>query len=251
MVNVPITISAKNLGQLSLPTFCRRCFWIKLKAGANIPFQIFPGIFSSIDSYSKKMIDGWFDRHAACPTWLRGTEVVGYENPPHYSRFEYYDKESAVTLRGSPDALFIKTDRSYMIADYKTARHSAAQDALLPLYETQLNAYALIGLSMGMRISELALIYTEPVTSDEMTKSDEHHRNDGFVLKFSFAIRKVTLAPESVKPLLRTVREIANLERPPPRTEGCKDCRHLKGLVAILIAPRNSKGHTSSRIRKR
>jgi hypothetical protein len=30
--------------------FCPRCFWISRRA--RLPWQIFPGIFSSIDSYS-------------------------------------------------------------------------------------------------------------------------------------------------------------------------------------------------------
>ena len=56
-----IRISAKNLGQLVLDDFCPRCFWLKLKLGFKLPFQIFPGIFSTIDSYSKKITWQYFD----------------------------------------------------------------------------------------------------------------------------------------------------------------------------------------------
>ena len=45
----PITIAAKNLGGLAMPGFCARCFWIHMHA-EGIPYQIFPGIFSSIDA---------------------------------------------------------------------------------------------------------------------------------------------------------------------------------------------------------
>jgi hypothetical protein len=44
----PITISAKNLGAVAMPDFCPRCFWITMHA-EGIPYQIFPGIFSSIE----------------------------------------------------------------------------------------------------------------------------------------------------------------------------------------------------------
>jgi len=44
-----LRISAKNLGELALSDFCPRCFWLKLHA-KRLPFQIFPGIFSSIDA---------------------------------------------------------------------------------------------------------------------------------------------------------------------------------------------------------
>jgi len=40
-------ISAKNLGELVLSDFWPRCFWLKLNT-RQLPFQIFPGIFSLI-----------------------------------------------------------------------------------------------------------------------------------------------------------------------------------------------------------
>ncbi len=46
----PITISAKNLGALAMRNFCPRYFWIGMHMD-RLPYQIFPGIFSSIDSY--------------------------------------------------------------------------------------------------------------------------------------------------------------------------------------------------------
>ena len=38
-------ISGKDLGQLALPSFCPRCFWIGRKAPMGLPYQMFPGIF--------------------------------------------------------------------------------------------------------------------------------------------------------------------------------------------------------------
>jgi len=55
----PLRISAKNIGALALPDFCPRCFWLKLKARNRLPFQIFPGIFSSIDAYTKRVVHAW------------------------------------------------------------------------------------------------------------------------------------------------------------------------------------------------
>jgi len=48
-------ISAKSLGALALPEFCPRCFWLKTRV-RHLPFQIFPGIFSSIDAYTKRVV---------------------------------------------------------------------------------------------------------------------------------------------------------------------------------------------------
>ena len=51
-----LRISAKNLGAFALPGFCPRCFWLQLRVENRLPFQIFPGIFSSIDAYTKRVV---------------------------------------------------------------------------------------------------------------------------------------------------------------------------------------------------
>ena len=169
----PITISAKNLGGVAMPGFCPRCFWIQVHA-AGIPYQIFPGIFSSIDSYGKRLVHGWFDRHQCAPPWLAGLgNVTGYINPPHYTKFCIHERESNVVLRGTPDGILVMQDRSHWIVDYKTAKFTQHQDELFSMYEVQLNAYAVIGEQKGVApVSGLALIYTEPVTDDDTVKKD-------------------------------------------------------------------------------
>jgi hypothetical protein len=65
-----LRISAKNLGALALPDFCPRCFWLKSRTKV-LPFQIFPGIFSSIDSYTKRVVHAWIDANGNAPFGLR------------------------------------------------------------------------------------------------------------------------------------------------------------------------------------
>ena len=65
-----IRISAKSLGQLALADCCPKCFYIKLKLNNRMPFQIFPGIFSSIDSYSKKVTWQYVEKHKKVPSWF-------------------------------------------------------------------------------------------------------------------------------------------------------------------------------------
>jgi len=117
-------ISAKNLGKLALDSFCPRCFWIQLHTGfSKLPYQVFPGIFSSLDSYNKKIVKSWFDQNAELPKWLSGfSEVVEWINPPHFSKFKYYDPETDILLTGEADGIFRKSDGSYIIADFKTAK---------------------------------------------------------------------------------------------------------------------------------
>ena len=230
----PIIISAKNLGGVAMPSFCPRCFWIQRHA-EGLPYQIFPGIFSSIDSYGKRLVHGWFDRHKSAPPWLKDLGgVKGYRNPPHYSKFGIVDRASNVVLRGTPDGILVMEDGSHLIVDYKTAKYTAHQDELFPMYEVQLNAYAVIGEQKGFApVSGLALVYTEPVTDDATVKEDSNQTDTGFRLEFSAHVRPVELSPEKIPPLLALVREIYDQKRPPKSRDGCKDCVLLQNLIEL------------------
>ena len=230
-----IRISAKNLGALALPDFCQRCFWIRMHVQDKLPYQIFPGIFSSIDSYGKRLVHGWFDRHRTPPAWLSSLgDIRGYVNPPHYSKFFVLDSETSVLLSGTPDGILVLRNESHLIVDYKTAKFTEHQDSLFPMYEVQLNAYAYIGERCGLSpVSGLALVYTEPVTDEESASKDTNVTDDGFVLEFSSHILPVTLHSDMIPSLLLTVRDTYELEHPPARSQACKDCILLDKLISV------------------
>ncbi len=70
MKNEQIRISAKTLGYLlTMPNSCPRCAWLKLKC--DLPYQIFPGVFLSIDSYTKKITWSHYERDNRPPNWLK------------------------------------------------------------------------------------------------------------------------------------------------------------------------------------
>jgi hypothetical protein len=120
-----LRVSGKDLGSMALAEHCPRCFWAQRHAPYGLPFQIFPGIFSSIDSYTKKVVHEWFDASGA-PTWLGSLgPLSGYQEPPHFSKFQVRDPDTGVLLTGAPDAIFTKPDGSLIIADYKTSREPA------------------------------------------------------------------------------------------------------------------------------
>lgn len=217
-----------------MPDFCPRCFWIEMHA-EGLPYQIFPGIFSSIDSYGKRLVHGWFDRHQCAPPWLAALgDLQGYREPPHYSKFRVESRETNIVLRGTPDGILVRRDGSYLIVDYKTAKFTAHQDVLLPMYDTQLNAYAFIAEPYGFSpVSGLALVYTEPVTDSAAVVNESHLTEAGFVMEFSAHIVPVELKPKTIPPLLAKVREIYDLKRPPKSSAGCKDCTLLKNLIEL------------------
>lgn len=230
-----IRISAKNLGEVALPEFCPRCFWIKLRLKNRLPYQIFPGVFSTIDSYNKRIVHSWFDRYHRAPDWMAGLgPLTGYRDPPHHSKFGLVDDEHRIHLTGSPDGVFIRLDGSHLIVDYKTSRYTGNQDKLFPMYEAQLNAYALIGEHNGLApVSGLALLYMEPVSDDAAAHDEGSHRADGFILGFTANIHPVAQDSARIGQLMARTRAIYELAESPAARPGCKNCKLLDELVSV------------------
>ncbi|MFH1032626.1 MAG: PD-(D/E)XK nuclease family protein [Chloroflexota bacterium] len=207
-----------------------------MKLSNKLPFQIFPGIFNSIDLYTKDVIHSFFDMNGKFPIWLEELgEIVNYQKPPHYSKFNILDEENNILLTGTPDAIFQKKDGSYLIADYKTAKYTETQDALLPIYEVQLNGYAVIGNKRGLNpVTDLALIYFEPVTQHEAACDSTNCSDNGFLMHFHAYIKKVELNPTKITKLLSATRELFDLEGPPNGREGCNDCGLLDRMLGLL-----------------
>ncbi|MFC1462144.1 hypothetical protein ACFLQU_00930 [Verrucomicrobiota bacterium] len=227
-------ISAKNLGYLSLPDTCPRCFWAKCHL--KLPYQIFPGIFSSLDSYQKKIIGGYFNTHNSIPAWLSSVGQVKEILPSfHHSKFCHYDEETRITLSGVPDDIFGMADGTLKIIDYKTAKYSGHQDSLFPVYRTQINGYALISEEIGLgKVAGLYLIYFEPVTDIAAEDIDNLINDGGFLMQFEAKILPVDLNRDLVPPLLKQARAIYDMHEPPEGRDGCKDCRLVGEMVGSV-----------------
>lgn len=232
-----ITISAKNLGALALPDCCPRCFWLKLKVGHRLPFSFFPGIFASIDAYTKKVVDNYFAANGAPPPWLAELgDIVESVEPPHWKHFDLRVERYDIVVRGVSDAIFVRRGRKLVIVDYKTARFTDAQDDLLPMYAVQLNVYGMIAEALGMgSVDGLALVYLEPETDDVAAR-----RGCGVQgLKLGFTARVVPVAINlgGVDVLLEKTRHLFDMASPPPSTAGCQNCERLTALTKCLRPP--------------
>lgn len=238
----PLRISGKNLGQISLDSFCPRCFWLRLHCENRLPFAIFPGIFSTIDSMTKKVTAAHFAKHGKAPAWFEELgDIIEIVPSPHHSKFCWADSATGIVLSGAMDDVVRKRDGSLVILDYKTGKFSKTQDALLPMYQVQLNSYAVICEKTGTgSVSGLALIYYEPVTDVDADDVDSVVSADGFAMRFNAKILPVLLEPDSILPLLARVREIYDLQHPPTGKAGCKDCRSLEELLALSNSPLSS-----------
>jgi len=212
-------ISAKDLGGLALTDFCPRCFWLERYFGR--PPSIFPGIFSTLDSLSKRSVRRSFFERNHHPDWLPIQNVKRHIEPPKIS---VPVPEYNWILTGNPDDIFQLNDDSYHIVDYKTAKFTPKQDTLFPMYEVQLNAYAYASLHYGFHpVSKLSLIYCEP---QENLDTDLD-----FKLSFTTHVSEVDFKPNIIPTLLEKARKILESKNPPaPRLDCGKICAWVEKI---------------------
>jgi len=236
----PLKISAKNLGAVALADFCPRCYWIKLKTSHKLPWQTFPGIFSSIDSYTKHcihyMIDSLNPKNSmqySTPAWMKEIgNVVKYLPVPHYSKNQYFDPRSNITLSGAPDDLWILDDGALVIPDFKTAKHTETQDKLFPLYEVQENVYNILMTQDTKVDAKLFLVYMEPDTA--AVSACNNIIANGFSMCFNAKVVPVATDKSIVRHALSTTRDIIEMQNPPDSRIGCKECLALENLINLL-----------------
>jgi len=239
-----VTIPARVLGQIKMPDFCERCYWVQLHYGkAEFPFHIpMPGIFGSLDAYGKNLIHTYFDAHGTLPPWFPSVgQPQGYLSGSdlHHSKFYLDDPATNIHLTGTPDDVFRLADGSYHVVDYKTTKITKTQDKLLPLYEVQLNVYAYIARLRGYTpMSAISLIYMEPQTAVSPANVGALMTNADYRMDFKAARKPVTVQGDVfVLDLLKEARRIYDLASPPPCPGGCENCQRLDDLVAVAGTP--------------
>ena len=228
-------ISAKNLGILALPDCCERCFWMRARLGWKSPWSIMPGIFSSIDGFSRRAILASYETNGHFPPWIAGrwAEVRPLKSP-HHSTFRLRDPETGVVLTGIPDLMLGLPNDRLAILDLKTARYSKHQDALLPMYQTQLNGYALIAEGLGMgTVEALGLIYGEPPPNNDNKGLEALVSDQGFSMPFKTTAEPIALDRALIPPLLRRAKTLLEMENPPDGREGCNECRLVGEMARI------------------
>lgn len=232
------SLSARALGSLALPDACERCFWLHQKIGT--PSMLFPGIFSSIDSYSKKVVQAALEWHQHLPHWfeqfgLRGDPL----QPTHYSWFKINTGHGSLQLNGMPDEILHTPDGSLIIIDYKTARFKP-DDPLRPLYEVQLNVYARIaenlaqpraGYPFPCRVQALGLLYYDPLT-DKV--SPEKLNTRGFLMEFHAYWVSIDRCDARIDELLARAWHILSQPTPPMGNPNCKTCQAYQAIAKAL-----------------
>jgi hypothetical protein len=214
-MNDTLRISAKALGELAMPNFDPQVFWVKSRARFKTPFNIFPGIFSTLDKHQKSITIKSKELTGSWPTWIG--DVKEYVSCPHWSTFNFTDEETGIIVSGAMDECFRLQDDSLLISDNKLAMHTGRQDDLMPMYEVQLNAYADICERTDLGVaSRLQLVYHEPMVefaSDDVFK--KLFFSDRYMLRFKPKVVEIKRDRSLVPGLLKKAKGIISLAKPP------------------------------------
>jgi PD-(D/E)XK nuclease superfamily len=210
--------------------------YVKMSVDRRLPFQTFPGIFASFDSLNKKMVEKHFDVFGYAPTCFEGIPAsVGYEKA---EMTEVQDDTTGIHVKGQPDAVFKLKGGKIAIIDYKTARYTAGQDHLLPMYNVQLNVYNYLRVVSGQSPADkLFLIYLEPETRREDGEYHKYLTDTGYHLDFSAKVVELELRDDEYVPaLLKRLKKLCLLKSAPSGIEDCKECKLLDQLVRVMDA---------------
>jgi CRISPR/Cas system-associated exonuclease Cas4 (RecB family) len=225
-------IGVKELGNLAKADFCPRCFWYEKHFG---PFPgFFPGVFNVIDRNLKNSVWLRWKKERKLPEWLKVENVdrvltvdsIGVVEKRHGQKYLVAQhKKTGLILRGAPDLILKLKDNTLHIIDFKTSQFKE-EDQFFPMYEVQLNGYAL--LATKMKVSKLSLVYFNP--TNEIP--DEIFTNDNFMLRFGPKIVSVEIKTGLVTELLIKAKEILDLKEPPPPRENCRGtCFYIDKII--------------------
>ena len=79
----------------------------------------------------------------------------------------------------------------------------------------------------------MALIYTEPATSDDEATAESSRREDGFAMGFVANVIPVGLNTSIIPPLLAKAREVCDFDLKPLGRRNCRNCRLLSELLDV------------------
>jgi CRISPR/Cas system-associated exonuclease Cas4 (RecB family) len=233
-----MNISVSRLAVVARPNFCPRCFWIKLKMGWELPFVMpMPGVFRDIDRHVKNVVRTHYEQKGVLPQWFPYLgEVTKLEKDPKWRDFHFTHSQLGITFRGEMDEILQLDGYGYHIVDYKTARYTAAQGELFPMFEAQLNAYAYIAECGGffLPVIGLSLVYLEPDTDFQLTPGLIERSSDRLMLGFAPQVKTIVIKPASfIEGLLQKAADIAGLPEPPKPISRCQNCQLVERLAEI------------------
>ena len=218
-----VKIPAKQLGWLKMEDFCPRCVWLTHRhpiPQSSVYYTAMSRFFNQFEDFVQQSVRQGMNQTGNIPSWLSMALQTAFPSMPPVRRMlnptTWTVRVGEGLLTGKPDVIWELADGTWLIADYKLTQPSTRFN---PLYETQLNAYALMAKRLQkLAVSRLALIYFEP---DERLSSPTAN----LTLPMRCTVQPVPVWDESeVEALVREMVELLSQPQPPSPKPGCQRC---------------------------
>ncbi len=229
-----LTISATKLAKLALDDVCERCWWLEQQI--KLPYQSFPGVFSTLDKASKLCLEHWVMTRGLTPPWMsQFSTFKTLIKPPHFTKFGF--THGGLHVRGVADAIVLLEDDTLLIPDFKTAIFTEAQERMVPVYAAQLNCYAMAAENQAIGdVSQIAIVYCQPQAAGEEMDID---RVSGFGVHFQALAMPVHRNDERIKQMCDRAAGILSQDKPPTPYLQCEECPRVEHMYNILTGGSN------------
>lgn len=226
----PLTISARNAGQVALEKYCPRCAWYLLHL-KKFPFQFgMPGVMFYLEQVEKSYIFAYLDQHHHLPKEF-GPFATCTEPVEFPFRMSAKHKESGVIVTAQADMMLRNQDGTIALLDLKTAKSDGGGKVFHPQYAIQCVGYSWV--TQEAKIGEVGsagLVFCE-IQHDEFKEAPlDYSTKGGITVPFKFTVHPVELDYERFAKCLKEMARIWHEPRPPKGSENCKDCVLLNRL---------------------
>jgi hypothetical protein len=215
------------------PDFCPACFCFSVGLGFRPPFDMpMPGIMHNLDRFEKLLVQAQFRVKGIAPKWLSSLGCVEPVAFPAKMVMEF--PKYGLTLVGMPDEVFVDSDGSLILVDYKTAKCKGDDDPFMACYKTQLLGYTILLEHHGIgTVKKAALIYFENLVADYKEKPLDLLTTDGMRVPFAVKIHDVEIDRKALDPMLKAFRNYADATTLPEGRKGCEVCKRLQVLFDV------------------
>jgi hypothetical protein len=227
----PLTISARNAGQVELKKYCPRCCWYLLRI-KKMPFQFgMPGLMFYMEQVEKAFITAYLNKAESLPKHLkpfsRCTGSVEFPSVMHH-----FHEETGVIVSARPDMILSNPDGSLTLIDLKTSKPDGGGKEFLPQYQIQVIGYSWVANAERIgNVTAAGLIYGDIQVDSFVRDPLKLQSGEGFNVPFALSSHDVPLDYKRLTRCLTEVNKVWNAERPPKGVVGCKDCKLLTRFV--------------------
>ncbi len=229
-------LSPTRISVVASHEFCPKCFKILLDLYFKKPFDFgVPAVMHDLDKHQKRLTQAHM-AEGDLPTFFGGFKDATKLLP--IKDLSCFHADSMIQLYGLPDLVLGFDNGTVGILDNKTARVKTKDHPLFQMYTAQLSfyKYMLEHEANPKTVSKLGLLFHEFSPFDDDEEIIDSTGDDSYNVRFKpkYVDVDVAGADRLVNSILKTVRELLDMDGLPKGRPGCKDCSILKEYVSLL-----------------